>query len=689
MASTDLDHLFDPEHIALVGASGDPEKLAGRPYRYLQAHDYPGTIHLVNPSRDEIDGQPCHDSVGDIDAAVDLAMVLVPAHVAPTVVRECGEAGIPIAMVIASGFGEMGPDGQSREAALRAAAAETDIRIVGPNSEGMVNVPGDIGASFSSILKRSKLHAGGLSFLTQSGAFGGALFQLTQDLGVGAAKWLSTGNEADLSTIDFLEYLVEDPETDVIATYVEALTGGERLRKIAKRAVETETDIVAIRVGESEKGQAATASHTGSIATDDAIYEAMFAESGITRVHSVDEFTDTVVALSTLSTDEYPETGPGRGLGVVSISGGAAALIADAADRAELPLATLAPQTTAEIADRIPDYGSETNPVDVTGAAISQPELFDRCLELVATDDSVSALLLQFGNSGPETLEVCKEQLFELADVVPIATVFTGGIPTADARAELIDRGLLYFEDPVRAVRTFARVAERDRSRNLVARLPAAESGGGDREPFPTDWAAAAKAMEEAGLEVAPSTVATDREEAVAGAESMGYPVVVKYSPLDVAHKTEIDGIRTDLADAPSVRAAYEDLAAASDAEVLVQGMIDGVEAIVGVIDDRDFGPVILAGPGGTFVELFDEFAYRSSPVDRAMAEAMIEETALEALTGGFRGEAPLDRAALCDAIVAVDDLYRRYEVAELECNPVIVTESGAVAVDVLIERPN
>ena len=685
MASSELNRLFAPESIALVGASGDPHKLSGRPYRYLLDHDYPGDIYLVNPSRNEIDGRQCYDNVTELPDTVDLAMVLVPAAVTPTVVRECGEADIPYAMVIASGFGEMGDDGETLEAELLGAARETSVRIIGPNSEGIVNVPDRIGASFSSILKRESLRPGRVSFLTQSGAFGGALFQLTQDLGVGAAKWLSTGNEADLSTVDFLEYLVEDPATDVVATYVEALSDGHRLREIGTRAAETETDIVAIRTGRSERGREATASHTGSIATDDAVYEAIFRSAGVTRVHSVDEFTDTVTAMARTPVADYPHTAEGVGVGVVSISGGAAALIADTCDRIGLPMADLDPATEAGIADRIPAYGAESNPVDVTGAAISQPELFEGCLRLVAQDPAVTTLVLQFGNSGPETLEVCKEVLYDIGESVLVATVFTGGIPSDAAKHELVDNGIHYFEDPVRAVTTIGKLATRAADRDRLARLPMGPLPT-ERAQAPSTWAAFVDAADAVGLPLVNTRIVTDPATAAEVAESIGYPVVAKYSPLAIGHKAELDGVKVGLTDGAAVQRAVESLREGAAAPIVLQEMVTGTEVIVGIVDDPDFGPVLMVGPGGTFVELLGDVSYRGLPISHELIADMIDETVLGRLLGGFRGAEPANIAALQDAILAAVEFYTRYDLSELEFNPILVNANGAVAVDVLLE---
>lgn len=699
MASSDrlsFDRLFDPDAVALIGASADPEKLAGRPHRYLDRHGYGGDVYLVNPGRDEIDGRPCYDSIADVPDPVDVAMVLVPAAVAPTVIEECGREGVPFALVIASGFAETDDEGVELQERLEAAARDGGVRIVGPNAQGMLNLDAGVTLSFSSMLRRDDLSHGGLSFVTQSGAFGGALFQLTQNVGVGTSKWLSTGNEADVTTVEVLDYLVDDPDTDVVVTYLESLRDGDRFHAIGHRAAETDTAIVAMRVGASARGREAAASHTGSVATDDDVYGAVFEQAGVTRIFSVDEFVDAVTAFSRVPTDRYPPvdtpavgTEPTVGVGAISVSGGAAVLIADTCDRVGLPLATLSDDTEAAIRDEIPPYGSETNPVDVTGTVISNPAMFERCVRAIAGDESVGGLLLQFGNTGDETIEECKDLLFTVQSEYqfPVVTVFTGATPTEETAHELREEGVLAFEDPVRGVETLAklwnRAAFRAESRTKPVPEPLATSG---RASLPTDdgWPAVVEALSGTDVSFVDASRPATVHEAVTAAEELGYPVALKLDPVVVPHKSEVDGVKTGLSDATAVRRAYEELTATGD-PVLVQPMVDGVEVIVGVVDDPDFGPVMLVGPGGVFVELFDDFAYRGLPVDESTARAMITETAVDDLLGGFRDRPPSDRDALAGVIAGVSEAYRRFDVAEFECNPVVVTETDAVAVDLLV----
>jgi acyl-CoA synthetase (NDP forming) len=686
-----LDGLFDPDSIALVGASTDPEKLAGRPLRFLQDYDFGGDLYPVNPGADEIAGTECYDSITDLPKTPDVAMILLPAELTVEAVADCGEMGVPYAIVIASGFSEIGEDGRDREAELVETAQEGDVRLVGPNSEGLLNLTGDVAMSFSSILKRDDLKPGGVSFVTQSGAFGGALFQLSQNRDIGTSKWISTGNESDLSTVDYLDYLVEDSDTDTVVTYVEGIDEGRRLREIGRRAAETDTNIIAMRVGASPAGEAAAASHTGSVATEDDVYQAAFDQAGVTRVRSVDEFVDAISAFETVPSSAFPRTGGYQGIGVVSMSGGAAVLIADTCHRLDFPLATLTAETRETVAAEIPPYGSETNPVDVTAAAISDPEVFNTCIGAMVEDANTSGLIVQFGNSGGDIIEEFKDDMlrFRAENGKAIAAVFTGNPPVESTVEELIEGGIMVFEDPVRSVETMQNLAERGAFLDAQTEQPAPEPGDFDaREPLATDenWGVAVAGLEAEGIDFAASRAVDSADAAVAAATDFGYPVVCKLNPLAAVHKSEVGGVRTGLDDSAAVRAAYNDLAATGDAGVIVQETIEGVEVIAGVTEDPDFGPIMLFGPGGIFVELFEQFAYRQLPITEAEAQEMIAETDAARLLDGFRDRPPGDTDALASTLAAISRAYCRYDVSELELNPVIVTEDGAVAVDLLME---
>ena len=683
-----LDRLLTPESIALIGASGDETKLSGRPHRYLRKHGYTGECYFVNPNRDRIDGERCYDSVTELPTVPDLAMVLVSASVTPAVVAECGAAGIPYAIIIASGFGEVDTEGAELEEHLAKVATEGGVRLLGPNSEGLLNLHAMIAATFSSICKREALRPGPVGFISQSGAFGGAMFQLIQDEGIGASSWISTGNETDIDSLELLDALIADAHTETVAMYIEALEDGHRLFDLQRHAIESGVTVVAIHVGTSERGRQATASHTGNVASDRDIYDALLRQAGVMSVRSVDAFVDTVKAVTQLPSGSLPN--PTGGLGIVSMSGGAAALCADTAEDVGLPLATLDASTEATIESHIPDYGSAKNPLDVTGYAIGNPRVFGTCIDALADDPSINALLIQFGNSGHEVIETVMDDIVQVnqSHTYPVMTVFTGSRPEPAIIEALESVGILVYEDPVRAIETCKRLFDRAVAIDRLGRTrPRDGPGDAKSAPFPmTDLTEAIDRLAAYGVNFVETRVIDRHEDsttaAIDAAEELGYPVVVKASPLAVTHKTEAGGVHTGIDSASALRDALDMI----DVDPLViQRQPSGIEALVGIAVDDDFGPVMTIGPGGVYVELFESFAHRALPIDAALAEEMITETPLDRLLRGFRGSKG-DVSALTAFAEAASEVYLDHELTTLEFNPVIVTEDEAVAVDLLIE---
>lgn len=684
-----MNRLLAPESIALIGASGDETKLSGRPHRYLEKHGYAGELYFVNPNRDRIDGEHCYDSVAELPAVPDLAMVLVPAALTPTIVTECADVGIPYAMIIASGFSEVDGDGASLEKRLIEIADEHGIRLLGPNSEGLLNLPKATAATFSSICKRDVLHPGPVGFISQSGAFGGAMFQLVQDEGIGASSWISTGNEADIDSLELLGALIDDEHTKTVAMYLEAVTEGHRVFDLQRRAIEAGVSVVAIQVGTSARGRQATASHTGSVASDKAVYDAVLRQAGVMKVRGVDEFVDTIKAVTHLPPASLPD--PTGGLGIVSMSGGAAALGADRAEDIGLPLASLDDSTVATIESHIPGYGSAKNPLDVTGYAISNPSVFGACIDALAADPSVNSLLIQFGNSGPEVIETIMADIkrVQQAHAFPIMTVFTGSRPApSDVRA-LEALGILVYEDPVRAIGTCKRLYEHARAIDRLSRTRVSHVRMSEPvRSFPrADLGDAIDRLASYGITFATSRVIAqtggDRvAAAIETAEAIEYPVVVKASPLAISHKTDVDGVHTDIDSETKLQSAIDNV---PDAELVIQRQHTGIEALIGITVDDDFGPVMTIGPGGVFVDLFERFAHRALPVDEQLAREMIAETPLSRMLSGYRGLSG-DETALAEFAALASEVYLAHDLTTLEFNPVIVTEDEAVAVDLLIE---
>jgi acetyltransferase len=698
---TPFDRLFDPDTVAVVGASTDPDTINGRPQYFLEKHGFDGSVYPVNPNHDEIRGATCYDSVVEAPEQIDVAVLLVPAAVVPSVLEECGESGVPFALISASGFGEVNDDGERLQARIRDIADRHDIRLLGPNCQGTLNLSERVTLSFSSMLKRESLQSGPLGFVTQSGAFGGAVFQMTQDMGIGTKYWASTGNEADVDAVELVEYMLEDPEVEAIVAYIESLKRGEEFVRVARRALEREVPILMMKVGQSERGERAASSHTGKMAGDDAIYRSIFEENGVLALDGIEVFKDAVSTLTTVPNARYP-SGEGD-VAVVTASGGAGVLIADACEREGVSLATLSEETREAVEDIIPPYGSMINPVDVTGNTISHPDIFRNCISIILADPNVDSVILQFGNSGDEMGAQYREYIADVAAEYGklVISVFTGGRPPADVLATYRDAGVPTFEDPVRAVRSVALVSRFKRAllahaeRDDPVRRRTAEAS---RKTLPaTDiWEDVQSFAEEFGIPLARGRLAENADRAVAVADDLGYPVVLKGAASGLQHKTEAGAVRTDLHTPAEVRTAFGDVVASIrdyDDGVTVRGAVvqeqveDGIETIVGILSDTDFGPVMLFGAGGIYTEAFEDVAYRSLPVTRQTARELVDATDIGSVLGGYRGR-EYDVDDLVDHMIRTGELYEAHDgIRELEMNPVMVDADGATAVDFLIER--
>lgn len=676
---------FQPASVAVVGASSDPEKLSNRPVRFLQAHGYEGEIYPVNPNAETVAGLDCYPDVASLPEVPDLAMVMLPAALVEETVEACLTAGVENVVVVSSGFSEVDEAGAAAERRLADLAEAHGAALVGPNSQGVIDVPSGATVSFTPALERDDLRAGSVSFVTQSGAFGGALTTMLQDEGVGLDRWVSTGNEAHRDALDFVVDLADAPRTEVVAGYVEGFADGRTLVELRRTDAGVDLPLVLLKVGQTDRGKAAAASHTGTLAGRHAVYESVFRELGVMAVGDVDQFVDVVRSLVTV------ERLPGRRLGVVTTSGGAGVHIADVAAAEGLSLPDLDPETRAGVEAHIPEYGSALNPVDITAQVAGDPDAFTECLDLLFAAPDLDAVILQLTNVGGERAVPFAERIAAAAadSETPLFVSWTGGLAKGAAYDLLAEAGVPVFDNParcVRAVATMARAADA-RSRLRAARdLPARPPAGPTDGPERTLTEHAAKDLLAArGVPVPDGDLVTDPDEAAAVARRLGGPLVAKLVSPEVAHRNRVGGVRTGLADASAARAACADLLAlGEDLGVPVEGVsiqaqvADGLELAAGVADS-DFGPVVMLGRGGTEIESVTDAAFRTIPVAREQAAAMLAELetvpALDDAT----------RAAVLDVVDALSTL--RVEepwIDEVDVNPLVVGD-GVTAVDALV----
>jgi acyl-CoA synthetase (NDP forming) len=685
---------FDPDSIALVGASSDPTRIAGLPIQYLDKHGYSGTIYPINPKHDEISGYTCYPSVEEVPESPDAAMVLLPSEIILDIVEDCLSTGIKNIIVVSSGFSETGTEtGAQREAELAALAEEYDAAILGPNSQGIINFSKGVAACFTPALDRDELHTGPVSFVTQSGAFGGALTTLMQEAGIGLDKWVSTGNESALGALSLIDQLAHDNSTEIVAGYLEGFDDGRKLVEIKRTEEGIDLPIVAMKVGTSERGRSAASSHTGTIASEAKVYDSILREHGIITVNDI----DVLIATAELLVEANPL--PHGELGVLSTSGGAGVYIADRAADLGLELADLSTQTRESIDEHLPDYGSAMNPVDTTAAVLNSTQAFEDCLIALYEDDSVDTILLQITNISGDRGGDLAETFCRIDSQYdkPAVVCWTGALDDSAGAKHYQDAGIPLFENPDRCLKSISAIKPFVRSKSALqsstdypARVELPELN--PNAPRKLTEVDAKELFSGHGIDTPDEKQVASVEQAVSAAKDLRFPVVVKVVSKEIDHKDRIGGVRLNLSDVDEVRdAASELLALEKDingtVELTVQEQVSYEHELgLGITIDDDFGPVLLLGRGGVDIESVEDVTFRTIPVSDAQAETMLDD--LETVpTESFT---PSQKEAVINAIVGLSELFLENRwITECDVNPLVVTSDGAIAVDGLLTGYN
>lgn len=689
MTDGTFERLFEPRTIAIVGASSDPDKLSGRPVRFLRDAGYAGRVHLVNPGAAEVQGQATVASLDDIEGEVDQAIVVVPVAAVQGAVEACARKGIRLVQVFSAGFADVGPEGLARQQQLQATARAHGIRLLGPNCLGVVSVHNRFCATFSTALEALTPEPGGIAFATQSGAFGSCAYAMAIQRGLGISRIVATGNEADIDVAECIAGLADDPRTRVICAALEGCQDGPRLRAALVKAARAGKPVVMMKVGASAVGAAAAATHTGSLAGNDAVFDAVFAECGAWRARSIEEMLDVA---QLCASSPLPAS---RTLGVVTLSGGVGVLMADAAEPLGLTLPALSPAAAEAVAQIVP-FATLGNPLDTTAQVAAVKSGMSRVLgaALAHTDWGAVLVYLAQRACAPKRFAPLHAELRELRAAHPGRCIVLVGPSDEHVRRALEADGLPMFSDPTRAVLAVAAAAalhERAQQLHEPVTLP---------EPLPLPAvqgeAAAKRVLAEAGLPMLPERLCASAESAVEAATALGWPVALKLASPDIAHKTEVGGVALQLRDAQAVRTAYEAIvqrarAAAPTARidgVLVAPMVtDGVETILGVHHDETFGPMVMFGLGGVAVELYRDVAFASAPLTPERARRLVDAVRASALLHGWRGGPPLDVAGLVEALCRLGDFAARHAGAlqAVDVNPYVVRERGGVCLDAFI----
>jgi acetyl coenzyme A synthetase (ADP forming)-like protein len=697
-AASSLRAVFSPASIAVIGVSRTPATLGRAILDNLIKDGFGGPIYPVNPGALEIAGRRCYPSIDAIGAPVDLAIITVPAPAVEAVVQQCAAAKVRGVVIISAGFAEVSATGRDAEARLREIARAGGMRMVGPNCMGVLSTDPAVrmNATFSPVSPP----AGNVSMVTQSGALGLAMIDYARSLELGIADFASIGNKADVSVNDLLSYWCDDPRTKVIALYLESFGNPRSFARLAPQVAQ-QRPIVAVKSGRSAAGTRAASSHSAALASLDVGIDALFAQTGVIRTDTLEQLFDVV---SLLSSQPVPA---GRRIGVVTNAGGPGILLADACEANGLSLPALAPATRDALRALLPAQASVANPVDMIASA--SPAQYEAAIELVGRDpniDAVVAIYVPVLVTQPEDVAAAIARGAAAAPRdKPIATVFLSskGTPAVLARGP---RGPIpSYSFPENAAMALAAAARYgawrtrpcgscltlapDQAQAVRARVRAWRSAHPEGGWLALDEIAALLAL--AGIAMAEHrTTAPTGAAAAAAAEALGFPVVVKAIAPGLIHKSDVGGVALHLADARSVAAAADAMRArflehGSEIEgfIVQRQLIPGIETLVGVTTDPSLGPLLVAGMGGVAVELYKDVVFRITPVSDVDAAEMLDQLKGRPLFDGFRGAPPADRAALLDVLRRVSALVELVpELVELDLNPVVVLEHGAIAVD-------
>ncbi|HEX6641736.1 MAG TPA: acetate--CoA ligase family protein, partial [Thermoanaerobaculia bacterium] len=680
--------VFAPHSIAVVGASRRPGQLGREIVHNLRASGYVGSLYVVNPKAAEVEGIRAHAALRDIPEPVELAILAVPAQLVESALDDCIAIGVSAVVVISAGFAEIGDEGRKREAAMLEKIRRAGIRMVGPNCMGVINTDPKVRmhGTFSALFPP----AGNVAMSSQSGALGLAVLDYAKSLNIGFSTFVSVGNKADVSGNDLIQYWAEDPNTDVILLYLESFGNPRKFGEIARRVGRTKP-IVAVKAGRSEAGAKAASSHTGALATSDAIVDDLFRQAGIIRTGTLEEMFD-VAAL--LANQPLPK---GRRVAILTNAGGPGILAADACEANGLELAELSNYTVTALRTFLPAAASVGNPVDMIASA--SPEQYRRSLELLLADPAIDAVVVIYipvlPIDAPDVAAAIRKSAAASQGKTMLATFMSSaGVPAPLAPVP----SFAFPERAVNALAMVTRYAEwRDKPQGTridyeldtvqLRSIVETSCAQGGRWLDPLEVSGVLRA---AGIGAPPTIFATSSDDAMEAAMSLGFPVVLKAYGPNLLHKSDVGGVRLGLEHEYAVVTAYEDLAASlGDAMTgaIIQPMVKGgVEMMLGATDQQSFGHVIACGAGGTLVELLGDIAFRVHPLTDRDAREMLEQVRCTKLLCGYRGKPAADADALRESIVRLSALLDVCpEIREIDLNPLKVMEHGVSAVDARI----
>jgi len=690
-----LDALFAPQSIAVVGASQQASKIGGIPLDYLLRFGWQGALYAVNPRADTVQGLPAYPTLAAIGQQVDLAVVAVPQAQIAAVLEDAIAARVRALVIFSSGFAEVEGTGAQAQQALAERAKAAGVQLIGPNCMGFMRPSQGIYATFTPAVAAGRAKAGSIGLVSQSGAFGAYAYCMARERGLGLSLWATTGNEADVQLADALAWLARDAQTRVIMAYMEGCRDGPRLRAALAMAQAAGKPVIMVKVGTSDLGAAAAASHTASLAGNDAVYEAVLRRYGVLRAHSVGEF---FALAASASIAPRPKN---RSIGFLTVSGGVGALMADEASNAQLDVPPLPEAAQQQLRAWVP-FAAPRNPVDITGQVANDASLVERSARLMLETGQFGSWLGFFAAAGLSDAfwPTLHGMVQRLRGAFPDTLLAVCTLMPPERQAVLEALGCLVFDDPSRAVRCIGALAA------LTPPIAAQEPSSVTPLKLPHGTLSEAQSLarlQQAGISVVEHMLVENADQAADAVQALGGRIALKIASADIAHKSDIGGVQLHIDNRAAARAAFERISANARqacpqariegalAARMVQG---GVECIAGIWRDPVFGPVLMFGLGGIHVEIMHDVALRVLPVSRAEVLDMLHELRAAALLNGARGSAPVDKKSLADTLCALAAFAESAgdTLESVDINPLLArsaAEGGCLALDALVIGQN
>ncbi|MCB9110939.1 MAG: acetate--CoA ligase family protein [Anaerolineales bacterium] len=678
---TSLLPFFQPKGVVIVGASTSPEKLGYGVARNLIQSGYKGAVHLVAQKSGEIFGKQIHTSLQDIPDPVELAILIVPTKATAGAIEDCGKRGIKAAVIVSAGFREVGEEGAKLEQQCVEVAKQHGVRLLGPNCIGTIDTHFPLDTTF---LQPPMPSQGGIGFISHSGAFAAAIVDWAREEGFGFSRIVSLGNQADVNETDMLPMLAEDKATKVIVLYMESISNGKRFVQHASEAAK-QKPVIALKVGRFEAGQKAAASHTGALAASDIAFDAAFEKAGVLRAETAEQMFDWAQALENCPLPK------GNRIGIVTNAGGPGVIAADSLEREGLVLAQLSESTLTALSAILPPAASIHNPVDMLASA--SPKQYAQCLEILLQDESVDSAMVILP---PPPMFKAEDVAKSVNEVIvkfdkPVVIALLGSTLVGNALSEFRNAKVPTYPFPERAASALAALVKRANGLQSLPTLQFESKVSKVGRLWTPD-----KLMREYGIPTALIKLARDENEAIAIANELGYPVVMKIASPDISHKSDVGGVMLNIHNEQTLQSGYAQMMkqvksampkARIDGVHIQRQIPEGQEVIVGMVRDPQFGPLMMFGSGGVEVEGLKDVAFALGPLDQAEAESMMRKTWAGRKLKGFRSIPPVDENATRDVLVKLSILAAEHEeVDEIEINPLRVLTNGAAAVDVRIK---